>query len=259
MDNTLFGMKEVYECTLKATYDIEIGGKVIQAGEPIVVFDSLQLVQFNEFKEYIHARGGYGNQAWVSWERTNELDLNFAQGIFSKIHLAILGNVALQHEPVIVPMWEELEIDENLQVTLKHAPADADIWAYNRATGDHLKGKLNGKVITFEDVEPYQFCQVSYKYDCGPQSVIHLGRHILNGYFQITLKTRLKDDMTGKTVTGVFFAPQVKLMSDFSIMLGSSAPPAINRFSVKAFPTGSKGSEKVMDFILLDEDIDSDD
>ena len=73
------------------------------------------------------------------------------------------------------------------------------------------------------------------------------------------MKTRLKDDVTGKTVTGVFFAPQVKLMSDFSIRLGSgAASPAISRFTVKAFPTGSKGSEKVMDFILLDDDIDSD-
>ena len=88
--------------------------------------------------------------------------------------------------------------------------------------------------------------------------MIHLGRHFLNGYFQLTMKTRLKDDMTGRTVTGVFFAPQVKLMSDFSIRLGSAASPAINRFAVRAFPTGSKGSEKVMDFILLDEDVDSD-
>ena len=258
MDNTLFGMKEVYECTLKATYDIEIGGKVIQAGEPIVVFDSLQLVQFNEFKDYIHARGGYGNQVWVSWERTKELDLNFAQGIFSKIHLAILGNVAMQHEPVIVPMWEELEVDENLQVHLKHPAADNDVWAYNRATGDHLKGTIQGQVVTLENVSYGDYCQISYKYDCGDQDVIHLGRHFLNGYFQLTMKTRLKDDMTGRTVTGVFFAPQVKLMSDFSIRLGSAASPAINRFAVRAFPTGSKGSEKVMDFILLDEDVDSD-
>ena len=257
MDNTILGMKEVYECTLKATYDIEIGGRTIQAGEPIVVFNSLQLVNFNEFKEYIHARGGYGNQTWVSWERTKELDISFTQGVFSKIHLAILSNVAMQNEPCIVPMWEELYIDENHQVTLKHTPADRDIWAYNRATGEHLKGSIDGKVITFETASE-EFCQVSYKYDCGSNDVIHLGRHFLNGYFQLTMKTRLKDDMTGKTVTGVFFAPQVKLMSDFSIRLGSEVPPAISRFMVKAFPTGSKGSEKVMDFILLNEDVDSD-
>ena len=42
MDNTLFRIKEVYKCTLKATYNIEIDGKVIQAGEPIVIIENLK-------------------------------------------------------------------------------------------------------------------------------------------------------------------------------------------------------------------------
>ena len=74
----------------------------------------------------------------------------------------------------------------------------------------------------------------------------------------MTAKTRLKDDVTGKTVTGIVHMPKVKLMSDFSIRLGNDAPPAVGHFAIVAYPTGSKGSEKVMEFISLNDDVDSD-
>lgn len=267
MDNSMFGMKDVYECTLKAPYDVQMGNLVIQAGEPIVIFDSLQMVNFNEIKDYIYARGGYGNQAWVSWERTKELYLSFSQGIFSRIHLAILSNVEMrEHVQPVIPMWETVESDENLQAYLKHKPCDKDIWAYKKSTGENVRGSWetigedeNEKYrITFIDIDPYEDIQISYNYEGESADIIHFGRHLLNGFFSLTMKTRLKDDRTGKTVTGVFSAPRVKLMSDFSIRLGSDAPPAVGNFNIVAMPTGPKGSEKVMDFILLNDDVDSD-
>ena len=71
-------------------------------------------------------------------------------------------------------------------------------------------------------------------------------------------KTRLKDDKTGQTITGIISIPKLKLMSDLSIRLGRDVPPVAGNFNTVAFPIGSKGNEKVMDFILLEDDIDSD-
>ena len=53
MENNMFGLKDIYDCTLKATYDMKLGNRVIKAGEPIVVFESLSLANFDEFKKLI--------------------------------------------------------------------------------------------------------------------------------------------------------------------------------------------------------------
>lgn len=259
MDNTLFGMKEIYDAILTASYDMTINGQLVMAGEPIIVFKSLQIVDFSEFKEHINATGGYGNQVWVSWDRTKDLTMRFSQGVMSKLHLALLANANMETKnDILVPMWEELETDENCQIELRHVPADENIWAYD-IQGNHLHGDLEGKVITFRNAAPYTDVMISYSYRYIKDSdVINIGRQLFPGHLQMTMKTRLKDDITGKTVTGIFNIPKLKLMSDFSIRLGSDASPATGNFVVTAYPTGSKGNEKVMDFIILKDDSDSD-
>lgn len=258
MENNMLGLKEMYECTISATYDIEVGGKVIHAGEPIVTFDSLQLANFDEIKSRSNAEGGYGNQAWVTWEHTQEMTLRFSQGVFSRIHLALLGNSDLRKaEEVDVPRIEHLELDENLRVTLRYEPTV--VYVYNKENGARYNEvEIVDNEIIVHDAEPYTEVEVFYTFLYTDVHVISVGRQLIRGFLQMTAKTRLKDDMTGKTVTGIFRIPKMKLMSDFSIRLGNDAPPAVGNFRITAYPTGSKGSEKVMDFILLNDDIDSD-
>jgi hypothetical protein len=40
------GFKELYEVSLKATYPIEVGGKIIEPGETVAAFDRIQLANF---------------------------------------------------------------------------------------------------------------------------------------------------------------------------------------------------------------------
>lgn len=260
MDNTMLGLKEIYGCVLKATYDIDIRGKKIKAGEPIAVFDSVQMADFQEIKSRIDATGGYNNQTWVSWESTKEVRLNFTQGVFSKIHFALLGNSDLtKANEVDVPENEDLEINEELQVTLKFTPKEGTLFVYDKSTGALLTDyELNDKVIHFNNIDPYTEIEVYYDFIYENVDMISIGRQLISGYLTMTAKTRLKDDVTGKTVTGVFKIPRLKLMSDFSIRLGNDVPPSVGHFGITAYPTGSKGSEKVIDFILLNDDIDSD-
>ena len=42
MENNL-GFKELYDVVLKATYKIEVGGRIIEPGEVIAIFDRVQL------------------------------------------------------------------------------------------------------------------------------------------------------------------------------------------------------------------------
>ena len=258
MNENMFGLKEIYDCILKATYDIEVGNRKIVAGEPVAVFDSLSLANFDELKKRAAAQGGYGNQSWVTWESTQELNLHFSQGIFSKTLLAVLGNAAFeQGVSVPVPMQEDLEIDDNLQVQLKYKPDN--LFIYRKDSGEAIREfEVNDKTIVFHNVEQYTDITVYYDFIYDNANIINIGRQLFCGFLELTAKTRLKDDVTGKTVTGIIHMPKVKLMSDFSIRLGNDAPPAVGHFMITAYPTGSKGSEKVMEFISLNDDVDSD-
>jgi uncharacterized protein YhfF len=44
-----------------------------EAGETIAVFDKIQISNFNEIKERVAARGGYGNAGRVYWETTKAM------------------------------------------------------------------------------------------------------------------------------------------------------------------------------------------
>jgi hypothetical protein len=257
MNDNMFGLKEMYDCILKATYDMKIGSRLFKAGEPIAVFDSLALANIDEIKSRISAKGGYSNKTWITWESTQEVKLNFSRGIFSKIHLAILGNSGIADSvDVEVPMHEEKEVDENLMVELKHSNP-INIFIY--ANGERIENyTIEDNKIIFVDIRPYTDIDIYYNFLYKNANAITIGQQLVSGFLEFTAKTRLKDDITGKTVTGIIHMPKVKLMSDFSIRLGNDAPPATGFFAITAYPTGSKGSERVMEFISLNDDIDSD-
>jgi hypothetical protein len=41
-----FGIKELYDVSLKTTFPIEMGGRIIEEKETIAVFDKIQLANF---------------------------------------------------------------------------------------------------------------------------------------------------------------------------------------------------------------------
>lgn len=260
MTDQMFGLREIYNCVIRATYDIEVDGRIITAGEPIAVLDSVQMANFQEIKDRVEARGGYNNQSWIAWESTESIQMNFTQGVFSKLHFALLGNSTISTTEVPqVPMEEfGVEVSEEKMVQLKYAPV-GEIYVYNQESGDRLEFIQDGQELLIPDAEAYSLIDIYYTFESekSAKSII-LGRQLFNGYLTLTAKTRLKDDSTGKTVTGIFRVPRLKLVSDFSIQLGNNVPPSIGNFKMAAIPTGSKGSEMAMEFIVLATDIDSD-
>ena len=107
-----FSLKELYDVSLKATYPIEIGGKVIETGEIIAYFDSIQISNFQEIKSYVTAHGGFDDRAHVWWETTKEVNFTMERGIFSKVQFALLSNSKLanieEEEKILIPIREEI-------------------------------------------------------------------------------------------------------------------------------------------------------
>lgn len=260
MDNE-FGLKELYDVRLKTTYPIEINGRHYEKDEVIAVFDKIMVANFSERKDMTRATGGQGNQELITWDRTREMTLNFSQGIFSKTQFGLLTNAKLIKSDgenfVPISMREELESDERNRLKLKYE-AQSPIFVYDKQTGDKLEFTLiNNK--TLEIKSPYREAIVDYiyNYDNG-YSILRVGQQMIEGYLSFEGKTRVKEDITGHTKTGVIIIPKLKLMSDLSMRLGKEGTPVAGNFSARALPVGEKGNMKVMDIFFLEDDIDSD-
>lgn len=259
--NELYGIKELYDVTLKSTYPIEIGSRKIEEGEIILAFDSIQIGGLQEIKDRAAARGGFDNRQWVSWETTKESPLSFTQGIFSLDHLALLSNSCLleiepNNESILITAREDHESDENCKFEINQVPV-GKIFVYAKKTGEKLGFKLSGREITI--AEPYVDIVVHYSWEYkNGGKVIRVGQRLINGYLKLEAKTRLKEDTNGHIVTGVIEIPKLKLMSDLSIRLGRNADPATVSFNAVGVPVGVRGKSYVCNFITLNDNIDSD-
>ena len=72
-NNNEFGLKELYDLTLKATYPIEIAGRKFETGEVVARFDKIQIANFKEITSRFSANGGFDNRPHVIWEDTKEI------------------------------------------------------------------------------------------------------------------------------------------------------------------------------------------
>lgn len=259
-----FGFKDFESVRLKATYNIEIGGRTIEEGETIAYFDTIQIAGLQENFQVITAHGGFEDRDRVFWERAKDTQISFSKGVFNKEQFALLTNSRmLQVAPdkvVCVSMRETLESNENGQITLKFAPALSSrhkVFVYDKLTGQKLQFECEENIITIS--EPYKDVIVDYQYDYnGGGSVVMIGQHLINGFLRLEGKTRLKDDTTGQVVTGLIVIPRLKLMSNLSMRLGAQANPVVGNFSALGVPVGDRGTAHVSEFYFLNDYLESD-
>ena len=255
------GFKELYDVSLKATYLIEVGDRKIEPGETIAAFDKIQIANFNEIKNFVSANGGRGNVAHVWWEDTKEINLSFAQGVFSKQQLALMTNAKLiQNEGksvVAINCHEQIETNEKGIAKVRHEIV-SPIFLYKKETGERImdftySGNTINTGLSYTDLSVDYY----YNYD-NKYSVLSFGQSLTNGYLSLEGKTRVKDDITGQVTTGIIKIPKLKLKSNLSMRLGQDAVPLVGRLDAVAVPTGERGQKKVMELIFLTDDIDSD-
>ena len=261
--NKEFGMKELYFAQLKTTSNIEIDGNYLIPGETVATFDKIQISHFKEMEEYIAAVGGYENRERVIWRRPKELDLVFTQGIFNKAQFALMTNARLgklTNEVLGIGQRDVVETDENGILTLTHAPyRGKPIFIYKVEDGTKV---LNCTMYSENQIQTslaYTDVIVDYTYIYDANiSELTIGQEMIDGFLTFEGRTRVKDDITGDTRTGIIKIPKLKLTSDLSISLGTNANPQVGRFDAKAMPIGERGQTRLMEFYFLSNDIDSD-
>lgn len=261
MENNI-GFKELYDVSLKATYPIEMGDRKIEIGETIAVFDKIQISNFEEKKNFFSAEGGYDNRAHVWWEETKEIRISLVQGVFSKSQLMLMTNakfVENEGQSIVgINRRETIETNETGVASTKYVITEP-VFVYNQKTGEKITDfTYNNNTITIGN-KPFTEIVIDYcyNYDNG-YSILTFGRGLTNGYLSLEGKTRVKDDITGQVTTGIIKIPKLKLLSNLSMRLGQDAVPLVGRLDAVAVPTGERGHKKVMELILLSDDIDSD-
>ena len=257
-----FGLKELTDLTLKATYPIEMDGRTFDAGEVIARFDKIQIANFRELVSRRSAKGGKGDLTLVVWEDPKEIQLNFTQGIFSKRQFALLSNADLirkePEEKIFISSHFVGESDENGEIQLDKNRI-SNFFVYNAETFDKIKPisvDLEKGVIVIDK----KYCNVEvdfqYEYTNGA-TVMSIGQKLINGFLQLEGKTRVKDDITGKIRTAILRIPRLKLISDLSMRLGREAGPLLANFAAVGYPTEYSKDKKVMEMIFLNDDIDA--
>lgn len=256
-----FGFKELYEVQLKATSSMRIGERDVSPGEPIVVFDSIQISTIREHTDRKHARGGYGNEAHVMWEQNRRVDLSFTQGVFSPTHLALLANANIieNQDFIPIPKIETFELNETLEIELEQDPFSPETIFVYHEKGKKIKDfEVVGKKVSFPTLTSLDRVSIHYDmiYRDSNLSLI-LGSKLITNFVELSGKTRLRDDKTGMESTAVICFPRVQLTSDLFLRLGRDASPIQGEFLAQAFPVGPKGREQVGKIIILSTDIDN--
>lgn len=256
-----FGFKELYEVIIRTTYPIEVSGKTLEAGEAIAVFDKVQVGNFQEIKSSVTARGGWDNRGLVFWDATREVRINLTQGIFSKSQFALMTAAKLitssNDQVLTLTKIEKKESDENGNIELSN-PAKSPIFVYKVSTGERLTYSVVDETHLHIE-ESYTDCMIDYSYEYTNQyQTLVVGQALTSGFLTLEGKTRVKDDITGQTHTGIIYIPRLKLVSDLSMRLGENAQPIVGRLDATAIPTGDRKNTEVMKVIFLDDDIDSD-
>lgn len=262
-ENNEFGLKELYELTLKTTYPIEVAGRSFEAGEVVARFDKIQIANFKEINSRASANGGFDNRPHVIWEDTKEIQLTFTQGIFSASQFALLYNAQLieaqDKEGILIPAHFSGESDENGKIELKKNEL-SEVFVYDAKTYERIIPLTidfrNGIIVIAQKFQEV-LVDFNYRYYNSITSCI-LGKKLIQGCLQLEGKSRVKDDITGKTRTALLRIPRLKLVSDLYMRLGREASPVTANFSAIGLPVGERGSKKVMEMLFLSDDIDAD-
>lgn len=259
MKALLYGFKELYDLNFKTLQPITLNGRQYESGETVMTFDKMEYMSVEEDKNTDVIKGGQHNIERLYWEESKQYFLEFYNGVFSKEQLAFFNNANISeaNNTLYLTKKIETESDENCIVHLVNIQLSKlrNLYIYSRDTKKKIKYIIEHDNIVIDT--PYLDVIVLFEYPyIGNYTTIKSGINLYNTYFSLEAKTRVKNDSDGKVVTGILRIPKIRFDSGFKFQLGDGATPQRLSFSAVGVPK-SKG-ESLMEFLILEDDIDAD-
>ena len=286
-----FGTKELSEVVLKAHDPMQFGSRRLEAGEPVLYFEKVNMAVLNERQSTIMARGGWSNMPRVIWEDRSEVQFSLTEGVMSSIGMGILlsSTIATQsqlEESLLIPKREGPFELEDGRIYISHEPAlyptkKVFIYEYERGVAQKkVYGELdpdNNKYNSFLDqteicikvfadkekkieADATKTYIVDYYYEYKDEALIYtIQKERFNGLFTLEGKFYSKDENDGLNYTNLIYMPKVRVVSDINLRLGERADPTTSVFNIIGLPENVGGNKKsmILEITRLSEDIDA--
>ena len=291
MMDQYFGHKELYEVVLRAKTPMQFGDRYIEADEPVLYFNNVNMSLLTEQNRPIFARGGWANMPHVIWDDRQEVQFQMVEGVMSSVGMSILlsANVFQREDekPLYIHMKEgPMDCSLNNVLQLKHWPVSYPtkktfIFDYDRKA---IQQKIYGKpyiapqdqgkdlsevlprIEIFTDknlsipAENNRKYVVDYYYEYRKEALIYtVQKERFNGLFTLEAKFYSKDENEGQNYTNILYMPKVRIVSNINLRLGERADPTVSTFNIIGLPeTVGDYKNLIMDITRLEEDIDAD-
>ena len=289
MMDQYFGHKELYEVVLRAKDPMKFGDRYIEADEPVLYFNNVNMSLLTEQSRPVFARGGIGNMPRVIWDERSEVQFQMTEGVMSAVGMSILlsANVASRKEnkPLYIHMKEGPKpCSFNNVFDLKHWPTlypekKTFIFEYER---DAIQKKVYGQKYrtdpSIEESKDYPRLQlfedknclqpvnngrnfvIDYYYKYEDEALIFaVQKERFNGLFSLEAKFYSKDENEGINYTNILYMPKVRIVSNINLRLGERADPTVSTFNIIGLPENvGEYKSLIMDITRINEDIDAD-
>lgn len=259
MNEITYGAKDLTDVIIRSSEPEFLGDEVILAHEPLLVFDEIHYSTMTTNSRMVHAKGGGGNQVHVTWNTPQDAIFEFSRGVFTAADLGMIAGKLEQKTYVLVPNMEYHQIGDNLTVTPEQRIAFNSLHVYlfedeaiNKLKPNEDYNVENNIIMFTNDVYKYKYVRLIYDYEyTNKNQVITVGRPALDGYLELTGKTKFVEEITKEEKTAIIKIPKASIISDLNIALGTEAKPTKLGFTLQAHPCGARGQEHTMEIIVL--------
>jgi len=256
-----FGVKELYEVSLKTTDSIEINGKSFESNEVFMYFDKIQLNNILGLTERSEIRGGKYNFPLMSWQNVNDVTFDLEDGLINRTGFNLVTQseyFEIASNVISVPKRETLVTDATGKaIVSNNVDINKSIFVYKISEGIIIE-KLTISSITNNEISlgsgnAYTNVLIDYYFKNIGIYMYEIGGERIKGFFKLTAKVYFVDEKDGTRETVLMIMPKVQLMSNIGLTFGIRANPIVSNFRLKAFP--DKDGKTLARFFFLNQDI----
>ena len=282
-----FGIRECANIVFRAKQNVKIGKETFKVGQPVLYIDTATTSTLEQASTSVYAQGGRGNSRLIAWEGDKTLTFTITDALLSPIGFAVLSGAGLfkeglstQEPNVHFHMTSMAAADANGKFDLTDAIAefgasasicddDAPLFVMEVEEDGSLTGKMyegatvaaDGKSVTVAELASKN-AMIDYYLDLPGTQVweADITADTFAGYYYVEADTLFREQATGRDLPANLTLPNVKIQSNFSIVMAATGDPSTFDFTLDAFPgyTYFDKTKKVL-CVLQIADLDSSD
>ena len=122
-----FGVREICDVVLKKKAPGWFGKTYLDAGMPVIYFDTLKTSTLEGAATTVYAQGGKGNPRLVAWEGDRTVTFTMEDALISPQSFSVLSGAGLMdassEKPIFVHATQQVAVDKDGNITLDKTPA----------------------------------------------------------------------------------------------------------------------------------------